>query len=137
MALEAEVRLGDQIFLEQLVGTSLQNDATVLHHVSAIRDLQAGDQTVNDEPQMPFGGVKGSGYGRFGGLAALDEFTELVGCKFFSCSCGSGVATQSCDSQSIAICVATSTALVLEIPLIIRVPRKPGLVTTEITCIVS
>jgi vanillin dehydrogenase len=33
--------------------------------------------TVHDEPQMPFGGVKGSGWGRFGGTAALDEFTEL------------------------------------------------------------
>jgi benzaldehyde dehydrogenase (NAD) len=26
---------------------------------------------------MPFGGVKASGYGRFGGSAAIDEFTEL------------------------------------------------------------
>jgi acyl-CoA reductase-like NAD-dependent aldehyde dehydrogenase len=33
--------------------------------------------TVQDEPQMPFGGVKHSGWGRFGGSAALDEFTEL------------------------------------------------------------
>jgi benzaldehyde dehydrogenase (NAD) len=33
--------------------------------------------TVADEAQMPFGGVKGSGYGRFGGKAAIDEFTEL------------------------------------------------------------
>src|SRR3954451_2856706 len=33
--------------------------------------------TVHDEPQMPFGGVKGSGWGRFGGTAALAEFTEL------------------------------------------------------------
>jgi len=33
--------------------------------------------TVHDEPQMPFGGVKDSGYGRFGGRAGLDEFTEL------------------------------------------------------------
>jgi vanillin dehydrogenase len=33
--------------------------------------------TVNDEPQMPFGGVKSSGYGRFGGAAAIHEFTEL------------------------------------------------------------
>ena len=33
--------------------------------------------TVHDEPQMPFGGVKASGFGRFGGKAALDEFTEL------------------------------------------------------------
>ena len=33
--------------------------------------------TVHDEPQMPFGGVKSSGWGRFGGSAALEEFTEL------------------------------------------------------------
>jgi len=33
--------------------------------------------TVHDEPQMPFGGVKGSGYGRFGGQAAIEAFTEL------------------------------------------------------------
>lgn len=33
--------------------------------------------TVHDEAQMPFGGVKASGYGRFGGKAAIDEFTEL------------------------------------------------------------
>jgi acyl-CoA reductase-like NAD-dependent aldehyde dehydrogenase len=35
------------------------------------------DTTVHDEPQMPFGGVKDSGWGRFGGDAALEEFTEL------------------------------------------------------------
>ena len=33
--------------------------------------------TVHDEPQMPFGGVKASGYGRFGGNAGIDAFTEL------------------------------------------------------------
>ena len=33
--------------------------------------------TVHDEAQMPFGGVKASGYGRFGGKAAIDAFTEL------------------------------------------------------------
>ena len=32
--------------------------------------------TVHDEAQMPFGGTKASGYGRFGGKAAIDEFTE-------------------------------------------------------------
>lgn len=33
--------------------------------------------TVHDEAQMPFGGVGASGYGRFGGNAGIDSFTEL------------------------------------------------------------
>ncbi|MFZ0886658.1 MAG: aldehyde dehydrogenase family protein, partial [Candidatus Acidiferrales bacterium] len=46
------------------------------------RRLQTGmchinGSTVHDEAQMPFGGVKQSGYGRFGGRAGIDEFTEL------------------------------------------------------------
>jgi acyl-CoA reductase-like NAD-dependent aldehyde dehydrogenase len=46
------------------------------------QQLEAGivhvnDQPVGDEPQMPFGGVKDSGFGRFGGQAVVDEFTEL------------------------------------------------------------
>ncbi|WCB94410.1 Vanillin dehydrogenase [Baekduia alba] len=46
------------------------------------RQIQSGichinGATVHDEPQMPFGGTKHSGWGRFGGDAALDEFTEL------------------------------------------------------------
>jgi acyl-CoA reductase-like NAD-dependent aldehyde dehydrogenase len=46
------------------------------------QQLEAGivhvnDQPVADEPQMPFGGVKDSGFGRFGGTAVVDEFTEM------------------------------------------------------------
>ena len=46
------------------------------------RRLQTGmchinGATVHDEAQMPFGGVKASGYGRFGGRAGIAEFTEL------------------------------------------------------------
>jgi benzaldehyde dehydrogenase (NAD) len=46
------------------------------------REIESGichinGSTVHDEPQMPFGGVKASGWGRFGGTAALEEFTEL------------------------------------------------------------
>ena len=33
--------------------------------------------TVHDEAQMPFGGVKASGYGRFGGKAGIAEFTDV------------------------------------------------------------
>jgi acyl-CoA reductase-like NAD-dependent aldehyde dehydrogenase len=39
--------------------------------------VHINDQTVHDEPQVPFGGVKDSGWGRFGGRAGLEEFTEL------------------------------------------------------------
>ena len=47
---------------------------------SLARRVQSGichinGPTVHDEPQMPFGGVKSSGYGRFGGKQAIDEFT--------------------------------------------------------------
>jgi acyl-CoA reductase-like NAD-dependent aldehyde dehydrogenase len=45
-----------------------QIDAGIVH---------VNDQPVGDEPQMPFGGVKDSGWGRFGGQAVVDEFTEL------------------------------------------------------------
>ena len=39
--------------------------------------LEGHDVAVADEPQMPFGGVKGSGFGRFGGTAAINEFTDV------------------------------------------------------------
>ncbi|MDG4764379.1 aldehyde dehydrogenase family protein [Solwaraspora sp. WMMD406] len=46
------------------------------------RRIEAGichinETSVHDEPQMPFGGVKASGWGRFGSRAALAEFTDL------------------------------------------------------------
>ncbi|MGH3001715.1 MAG: aldehyde dehydrogenase family protein [Gaiellaceae bacterium] len=39
--------------------------------------VHVNDQPVGDEPQMPFGGVKDSGFGRFGGTAVIGEFTEV------------------------------------------------------------
>jgi vanillin dehydrogenase len=54
----------------------------VMRALSVARRIESGichvnGPTVSDEAQMPFGGVKGSGYGRFGGKAAIAEFTEL------------------------------------------------------------
>ena len=39
--------------------------------------VHVNDQPVNDEPQMPFGGTKDSGWGKFGLGFAADEFCEL------------------------------------------------------------
>ncbi|RBQ15982.1 aldehyde dehydrogenase [Spongiactinospora rosea] len=39
--------------------------------------VHVNDQPVNDEPHMPFGGVKDSGWGRFGLGFAAEEFCEL------------------------------------------------------------
>ncbi len=50
------------------LGVARRIDSGICHINSA---------TVQDEGQMPFGGVKNSGYGRFGGHAAIHEFTEL------------------------------------------------------------
>lgn len=54
--------------LERALGIALRVETGIMHINGA---------TVADEPSMPFGGVKASGYGRFGGAAAIDEFTEL------------------------------------------------------------
>ena len=35
------------------------------------------DSSVNDEPHVPFGGVRASGLGRHGGKAGIDQFTEM------------------------------------------------------------
>lgn len=50
--------------------------------LAVARRIEAGichvnGPTVHDEAQMPFGGVKSSGYGRFGGTQSINEFTEL------------------------------------------------------------
>jgi benzaldehyde dehydrogenase (NAD) len=62
--------------------TSAVHSRDVSRALKVAQRLQAGmchvnGPTVHDEAQMPFGGMKGSGYGRFGGKAGITEFTEL------------------------------------------------------------
>jgi acyl-CoA reductase-like NAD-dependent aldehyde dehydrogenase len=38
--------------------------------------VHVNDQPVADEPMAPFGGIQNSGYGKFGGQAGIDSFTE-------------------------------------------------------------
>ncbi|MGZ5985235.1 MAG: aldehyde dehydrogenase [Caulobacteraceae bacterium] len=50
--------------------------------MSVAQRIQSGivhinGSTVADEPQIPFGGVKNSGYGRFGGPWGIAEFTDV------------------------------------------------------------
>jgi benzaldehyde dehydrogenase (NAD) len=54
----------------------------IVKGLTVAQKLQSGiahinGPTVHDEAQMPFGGTKASGYGRFGGKAGIDQFTEL------------------------------------------------------------
>jgi acyl-CoA reductase-like NAD-dependent aldehyde dehydrogenase len=39
--------------------------------------VHINDQGIGDEPMAPFGGVKNTGFGRFGGQAGLDAFTTM------------------------------------------------------------
>lgn len=71
VANDSEYGLSSAVFgrdVNRALAVARQIDAGICHINSA---------TVHDEAQMPFGGVKGSGYGRFGGRAGIEEFTEL------------------------------------------------------------
>ncbi|MGH8879778.1 MAG: aldehyde dehydrogenase family protein, partial [Stackebrandtia sp.] len=51
------------------------------HGLAVARRVRTGivhvnDQSVADEPQAPFGGVKASGYGRFGGRWGIEAFSD-------------------------------------------------------------
>jgi vanillin dehydrogenase len=71
VANDTEYGLSSAVFghdITRAIGVARRIEAGICH-VNA--------PTVHDEPQMPFGGTKASGYGRFGGKTAVDEFTEL------------------------------------------------------------
>jgi acyl-CoA reductase-like NAD-dependent aldehyde dehydrogenase len=51
------------------------------HGLTVARRVRTGivhvnDQSVADEPHAPFGGVKASGYGRFGGRWGIEAFSS-------------------------------------------------------------
>jgi benzaldehyde dehydrogenase (NAD) len=71
VANDSEYGLSAAVFSENVA------EALELAHRIESGICHINDTTVHDEPQMPFGGVKASGFGRFGGRAALEEFTEL------------------------------------------------------------
>ena len=57
-------------------------DSDVARAMAVARRIESGichinGPTVHDEAQMPFGGVKDSGFGHFGGNAGIAAFTDL------------------------------------------------------------
>ena len=55
--------------------------ADILEALKVARRIRSGSchingPTVHDEPHLPLGGQKASGYGKFGGNACINEFTE-------------------------------------------------------------
>lgn len=71
VANDSEYGLASAVFSQNL--DRAEDIASRLH--SGICHIN--NTTVDDNPHAPFGGVKNSGYGRFGGRWALHEFTEL------------------------------------------------------------
>jgi vanillin dehydrogenase len=62
-----------------LTGGVISRDLTAaLDVVSRVRSgiIHINDQGIADEPMAPFGGVQNSGYGKFGGTAGIESFTE-------------------------------------------------------------
>jgi acyl-CoA reductase-like NAD-dependent aldehyde dehydrogenase len=62
-----------------LTGGVISRDLNAaLDIVSRVRSgiIHINDQGIGDEPMAPFGGVKNSGYGKFGGTAGIESFTE-------------------------------------------------------------
>ncbi|WP_130802099.1 aldehyde dehydrogenase [Acinetobacter ihumii] len=71
LANDSEFGLSSAVFsqnIAQAMDVAKQIDSGICHINGA---------TVHDEAQMPFGGTKSSGYGRFGSKASIAEFTEL------------------------------------------------------------
>lgn len=71
LANDSEYGLSAAVFSRDIntaLGVAMRIDSGICH---------INSPTVQDEAQMPFGGTKASGVGRFGGSAGIAEFTDL------------------------------------------------------------
>ena len=71
VANDSEYGLSSAVFSENT------NHAYAIAHQLQTGICHINRATIDDNPHAPFGGVKSSGYGRFGGRWAINEFTEL------------------------------------------------------------
>jgi len=75
---EEAVALANDTTQGLTAGVITENLARGLEIAGRLRTgiVHVNDQSIADEPQAPFGGVKESGYGRFGGQAGAEAFTD-------------------------------------------------------------
>jgi acyl-CoA reductase-like NAD-dependent aldehyde dehydrogenase len=81
------IRANDEAAAVRIANDSEYGLSAAVFTADAVRGLRVARQirsgmchingpTVHDEPQMPFGGVGASGYGRFGGRAGIDQCAD-------------------------------------------------------------
>jgi acyl-CoA reductase-like NAD-dependent aldehyde dehydrogenase len=75
---EAAINLANDTEYGLTGGVISRDLGAALDVASRIRTgiIHINDQGIADEPMAPFGGVKNSGYGKFGGTAGIESFTE-------------------------------------------------------------
>ena len=75
---EEAIALANDTLQGLTAGVITENLARGLEVAARLRTgiVHVNDQSIADEPMAPFGGVKESGYGRFGGQAGAEAFTD-------------------------------------------------------------
>jgi acyl-CoA reductase-like NAD-dependent aldehyde dehydrogenase len=75
---EAAIKLANDTEYGLTGGVISRDLGAALEVVARVRSgiIHINDQGIADEPMAPFGGVKNSGYGKFGGTAGIESFTE-------------------------------------------------------------
>jgi acyl-CoA reductase-like NAD-dependent aldehyde dehydrogenase len=77
-SVEEAIALANDTLQGLTAGVITENLARGLEVAARLRTgiVHVNDQSIADEPMAPFGGVKESGYGRFGGQAGAEAFTD-------------------------------------------------------------